>query len=88
MNVYEVSAPGGDILGLVRARSPGQALRRINELCGVPCAVLGRRVFFAEQYRIDCAGRWEVRTVRPSVKTVSLATRGYVLEGQAAVFVA
>lgn len=35
MNVYEVSAPDGEILGLVRARSAGQALRRINELCGV-----------------------------------------------------
>ena len=53
MNVYEVSAPGGEILGLVRARSPGQALRRINELCGVPCAVLGRRVFFAEPAAVD-----------------------------------
>ena len=88
MNVYEVSAPGGEILGVVRAHSPGQALRRINELCGVPCAVLGRRVFFAEQYRSDCAGRWEVRTVRPSVKNVNLATQGYVLDGPAAVFVA
>jgi len=47
-----------------------------------------RNLFFAEQYRSDCAGRWEVRTVRPSVKNVNLATQGYVLDGPAAVFVA
>jgi hypothetical protein len=87
-HVYEVSAPDGEILGLVRASSAGQALRRINECCGVPCTVLGRRVFFAEQYRRDCAGRWQVRVVRPSVKAANLMTRNYVREGPAAVFVA
>jgi hypothetical protein len=87
-HVYEVSAPNGEILGLVRAASAGQALRRINELCGVPCTVLGRRVFFAEQYRRDCAGRWLVRIVRLSVKAANLMTRNYVAEGPAAEFVA
>ena len=83
-HVYEVSAPNGEILGLVRAASAGQALRRINELCGVPCTVLGRRVFFAEQYRRDCAGRWLVRIVRLSVKAANLMTRNYVAEGPTA----
>ena len=87
-HVYEVSAPNGEILGLVRAASAGQALRRINELCGVPCTVLGRRVFFAEQYRRDCAGRWLVRIVRLSVKAANLMTRNYVPEGPTAEFVA
>lgn len=87
-HVYEVSAPNGEILGLVRAASAGQALRRINELCGVPCTVLGRRVFFAEQYRRDCAGRWLVRIVRLSVKAANLMTRNYVPEGPSAEFVA
>jgi hypothetical protein len=87
-HVYEVSAPDGEILGLVRASSAARALRRINELCGVPCTVLGRQVFFAEQHRRDCAGRWQVRTVRLSVKAASLMTRNYVPEGPAAVFVA
>ena len=87
-HVYEVSAPNGEILGLVRAASAGQALRRINELCGVPCTVLGRRVFFAEQYRRDCAGRWLVRIVRLSVKAANLMTRNYVAEGPTAEFVA
>ena len=86
--VYEVSAPNGEILGLVRAASAGQALRRINELCGVPCTVLGRRVFFAEQFRRDCAGRWLVRIVRLSVKAANLMTRNYVAEGPTAEFVA
>ena len=87
-SVYEVSAPNGEVLGLVRAASAGQALRRINELCGVPCTVLGRRVFFAEQYRRDCAGRWLVRIVRLSVKAANLMTRNYVAEGPTAEFVA
>jgi hypothetical protein len=87
-HVYEVSAPDGEILGLVRASSAGQALRRINQLCGVPCTVLGQRVFFAEQHRRDCAGRWEVRTVRLSVKAANLMTRNYVSDGPTAVFVA
>ena len=87
-HVYEVSAPNGEILGLVRAASAGQALRRINELCGVPCTVLGRRVFFAEQYRRDCAGRWLVRIVRLSVKAANLMTRNYVADGPAAEFLA
>jgi hypothetical protein len=87
-HVYEVSAPDGEILGLVRASSAARALRRINELCGVPCTVLGRQVFFAEQHRRDCAGRWQVRTVRLSVKAASLMTRNYVADGPAAVFVA
>ena len=87
-HVYEVSAPNGEILGLVRAASAGQALRRINELCGVPCTVLGRRVFFAEQFRRDCAGRWLVRIVRLSVKAANLMTRNYVPEGPTAEFVA
>jgi hypothetical protein len=87
-HVYEVSAPNGEILGLVRAASAGQALRRINELCGVPCTVLGKRVFFAEQFRRDCAGRWLVRIVRLSVKAANLMTRNYVAEGPTAEFVA
>jgi hypothetical protein len=87
-HVYEVSAPDGEILGLVRASSAGQALRRINELCGVPCTVLGRQVFFAEQHRRDCAGRWQVRLVRLSVKAANLMTRSYVANGPTAVFVA
>ena len=87
-HVYEVSAPNGEILGLVRAATAGQALRRINELCGVPCTVLGRRVFFAEQFRRDCAGRWLVRIVRLSVKAANLMTRNYVPEGPTAEFVA
>jgi hypothetical protein len=86
--VYEVSAPDGEILGLVRASSAARALRRINELCGVPCTVLGRQVFFAEPHRLDCAGRWQVRTVRLSVKAANLMTRNYVVDGPAAVFVA
>jgi hypothetical protein len=87
-HVYEVSGPDGEVLGLVRAPSAGRALRRINELCGVPCTVLGRRVFFAEQHRRDCAGRWQVRSVRLSVKAPNLMTRNYVPEGPAAVFIA
>ena len=87
-HVFEVSAPNGEILGLVRAASAGQALRRINELCGVPCTVLGKRVFFAEQFRRDCAGRWLVRIVRLSVKAANLMTRNYVAEGPTAEFVA
>ena len=86
--VYEVSAPDGEVLGLARASSAGQALRRINELCGVPCTVLGRRVFFAEQHRRACAGRWQVRSVRLSVKAATLLTRNYVPDGPTAVFVA
>ena len=88
MNVYEVSSPDGEVLGLARASSAGQALRRVNELCGVPCTVLGRRVFFAEQHRHACAGRWEVRSVRLSVKSANLLTRNYVPNGPTAVFVA
>ena len=88
MNVYEVSAPDGEVLGLARASSPGQALRRVNELCGVPCTVLGRRVFFAEQHRHACAGQWQVRSVRLSVKAANLLTRNYVADGPIAVFVA
>jgi hypothetical protein len=87
-HVYEVSAPDGEVLGLVRAPSTGQALRRINELCGVPCTVLGRRVFFTEQHQRDCAGRWQVRSVRLSVKAANLLTRNYVPDGPTAVFVA
>jgi hypothetical protein len=87
-HVYEVSAPNGDVLGLVRAPSAGRALRRINELCGVPCTVLGRQVFFAEQHRRDCAGRWQVRSVRLSVKAPNLMTRSYVPKGPTAVFIA
>jgi hypothetical protein len=87
-HVYEVSAPDGEILGLVRAPSAARALRRINELCGVPCTVLGRQVFFAEEHRHDCAGRWQVRIVRLSVKAANLMTRNYVVDGPAAVFVA
>ena len=87
-HVYEVSAPNGDVLGLVRAPSAGRALRRINELCGVPCTVVGRRVFFAEQHRRDCAGRWQVRSVRLSVKVPNLMTRSYVPKGPTAVFIA
>jgi hypothetical protein len=87
-HVYEVSAPNGDVLGLVRAPSAGRALRRINELCGVPCTVLGRQVFFAEQHRRDCAGRWQVRSVRLSVKVPNLMTRSYVPKGPTAVFIA
>ena len=80
--VYEVSAPDGEILGLVRASSAGRALRRINELCGVPCTVLGQRVFFAEPHRRDCAGQWRVRSVRLSVKAANLMTRNYVPDGR------
>ena len=87
-HVYEVSAPDGEILGLVRAASAARALRRINELCGVPCTVLGRQVFFAEEHRSACAGPWQVRTVRLSVKAANLMTRNYVAEGPTAVFVA
>ena len=86
--VYEVSAPDGEVLGVARASSAGQALRRVNELCGVPCTVLGRRVFFAEQHRHACAGRWQVRSVRLSVKAATLLTRNYVPDGPTAVFVA
>ena len=87
-NVYEVSAPDGEVLGLARASSPGQALRRVNELCGVRCTVLGRRVFFAEQHRHACAGRWLVRSVRLSGKAANLLTRNYLRDGPTAVFVA
>lgn len=87
-HVYEVSAPDGEVLGLVRASSAARALRRINELCGVRCTVLGRQVFFAEEHRRDCAGRWQVRTVRLSVKVPNLMTRNYVADGPAMVFVA
>ena len=87
-NVYEVSAPDGEVLGLARASSAGQALRRVNELCGVPCTVLGRWVFFAEQHRHACAGRWQVRSVRLCVKVANLMTRNYVPVGPTAVFVA
>ena len=87
-NVYEVSAPDGEILGLVRASSAARALRRINELCGVPCTVLGRQVFFAEEHRRDCAGPWRVRIVRMSVKAANLMTRNYVVDGPAAIFMA
>lgn len=87
-NVYEVSAPDGEILGLVRASSAGRALRRINEFCGVPCTVLGREVFFAEEHRRDCAGPWQVRIVRLCVKAGNLMTRNYIADGPAAVFVA
>jgi hypothetical protein len=73
---------------LVRASSAARALRRINELCGVPCTVLGRQVFFADEHQRDCAGRWQVRTVRLSVKASNLMTRNYVADGPAAVFVA
>jgi hypothetical protein len=45
-------------------------------------------VFFAEQYRRDCAGRWLVRIVRLSVKAANLMTRNYVAEGPTAEFVA
>ena len=86
--VYEVSAPGGEVLGLVRASSAARALRRINELCGVPCTVLGRQVFFAEEHRRDCAGPWQVRIVRMSVKAANLMTRNYVADGPAAIFMA
>ena len=86
--VYEVSAPDGEVLGVARASSAGQALRRVNELCGVPCTVLGRRVFFAEQHRHACAGQWQVRSVRLSVKAANLLTRNYVADGPIAVFVA
>jgi hypothetical protein len=86
--VYEVSAPGGEVLGLVRASSAARALRRINELCGVPCTVLGKQVFFAEEHRRDCAGRWQVRSVRLAVKAANLMTRNYVAEGPPTVFVA
>ena len=87
-NVYEVSAPDGEVLGLVRASSSARALRRINELCGVPCTVVGRQVFFAEPHRRDCAGRWQVRSVRLAVKAANLLTRNYVADGPTAVFVA
>jgi hypothetical protein len=87
-HVYEVSAPDGEVLGLVRASSAARALRRINELCGVPCTVLGRQVFFADEHQRDCAGRWQVRTVRLSVKASNLMTRNYVADGPTAVFVA
>lgn len=87
-HVYEVSAPDGEVLGLVRASSAARALRRINELCGVPCTVLGRHVFFADEHQQDCAGRWQVRTVRLSVKASNLMTRNYVADGPTAVFVA
>lgn len=87
-HVYEVSAPDGEILGLVRTSSAARALRRINEFCGVPCTVLGRQVFFAEEHRRDCAGPWQVQTVRLSVKAANLMTRNYVADGPAAVFVA
>jgi hypothetical protein len=87
-HVYEVSAPDGEVLGLVRASSAARALRRINELCGVSCTVLGRQVFFADEHRRDCAGQWQVRTVRLSVKAANLMTRNYVADGPAAVFVA
>jgi hypothetical protein len=87
-HVYEVSAPDGEVLGLVRASSAARALRRINELCGVPCTVLGRQVFFADEHQRDCAGRWQVRTVRLSVKASNLMTRNYVVDGPTAVFVA
>jgi hypothetical protein len=87
-HVYEVSAPDGEVLGLVRASSAARALRRINELCGVPCTVLGRHVFFADEHQRDCAGRWQVRTVRLSVKASNLMTRNYVADGPTAVFVA
>jgi hypothetical protein len=87
-HVYEVSAPDGEVLGLVRAPSAGRALRRINELCGVPCTVLGRRVFFAEPHRRDCAGKWQVRSVRLAGKAANLMTRNYVADGPSAVFVA
>ena len=87
-HVYEVSGPDGEVLGLVRAPSPERALRRSNELCGVPCTVLGRRVFFDEQHRRDCAGPWQVRSVRLSVKVANLMTRNYVPEGPTAVFIA
>jgi hypothetical protein len=50
--------------------------------------VLGKRVFFAEQFRRDCAGRWLVRIVRLSVKEANLMTRNYVAEGPTAEFVA
>ena len=87
-HVYEVSAPDGEVLGLVRAPSAGRALCRMNELCGVPCTVLGRRVFFAEQHQRDCAGRWQVRSVRLSVKVPNLMTRSYVPKGPTAEFIA
>ena len=87
-HVYEVAAPDGEVLGLARAASAGQALRRVNELCGVPCTVLGQQVFFAEPHRRDCAGRWQVRIVRLSVKAANLTTRNYVADGPTAVFVA
>lgn len=87
-HVYEVSAPDGEVLGLVRASSAARALRRINEACGVPCTVLGRQVFFAEEHRRDCAGPWRVRLVRLSVKAGNLMTRNYVAEGPTAVFMA
>ena len=73
----------------VGAPSAGQALRRrVNELCGVRCTVLGRRVFFAEQHRHACAGRWLVRSVRLSGKAANLLTRNYLRDGPTAVFVA
>ena len=87
-NVYEVSAPDGEVLGLVRASSSARALRRINELCGVPCTVVGRQVLFPEPHRRDCAGRWQVRSVRLTVKAPNLLTRNYVPDGPPAVFVA
>ena len=88
MQAYEVSSPDGDVLGVVRARSPGSALRRINEICGVPCAVMGRLVFFGEEHRRACAGRWKVRRARLFVKVVALTTSSYEPEGPATVFVA
>ena len=84
--VYEVLAPGGQVLGLVRASSAAHALRRMNQVCGVPCTVLGRQVFFGEQHRRDCAGRWEVRQVQLSVKVPNLLTRKYAPAGPPAVF--
>jgi hypothetical protein len=88
MQAYEVSSPDGDVLGVVRARSPGSALRRINEICGVPCAVLGRQVFFGEEHRRACAGTWMVRRAKPFVKVVPLTSTSYEVEGPVVTFLA
>lgn len=88
MQTYEVSSPDGDVLGVVRARSPASALRRINEICGVRCAVLGCQVFFGDEHRRACAGTWMVRRAKPSVRVVSLTSTSYEVEGAAVTFLA
>lgn len=88
MQAYEVSSPDGDVLGVVRARSPGSAIRRINEICGVSCAVVGRLLFFGEEHRRTCAGRWMVRRARLRTKAAHLTSANYEAEGPATIFVA